>query len=193
MFIQNPFVVAVAFALITSPAVNEEDDYTCLKDIPHICNAMRIVSTELEILDTREYYYMFARKDELWSDFNSIRERFKCHKDSPRLMYAELIPFDRDAIQEFLNFNREYRNYLEMQQSFLSENHPKRRWYDDAIAETKQLYDLWDAMRDAKTTYYYVTLRRRGLQQAKNMMGPEMFYSGETPPFVPIWRFQVLK
>ena len=44
-------------------------------------------------------------------------------------------------------------------------------------------------VRDARSEYYYVTVRRQALVLLRHLAGNHAFYSGQLPPHVPIWRF----
>ena len=59
-----------------------------------------------------------------------------------------------------------------------------------AVAETDRLYRVWDAVRDARCEFYYVTVRRQALKRLKEMVGDEAFAEVDLPPHVPGWRFQ---
>jgi hypothetical protein len=56
------------------------------------------------------------------------------------------------------------------------------------VAETDWLYRIYDALRDARCEYFYVTYRRQALAQLRDLVGMEAYYSGQLPPHVPLWR-----
>jgi hypothetical protein len=94
---------------------------------------------------------------------------------------------DRAAINDMLAFNRSYRQHMDACQPVnLS------RWWEfrAVLQETDQLYQIWDTARDARCDYYYVTVRRQALKKLRELVGAEVYYSGEMPPYVPLWRFQ---
>ena len=39
-----------------------------------------------------------------------------------------------------------------------------------AMKETDRLYHVWDAVRDSRCDYYYVTVRRQALKKLKEAM-----------------------
>jgi hypothetical protein len=47
-------------------------------------------------------------------------------------------------------------------------------------------------LRDARCDYYYVAYRRQALQQLREAIGPQAFYSGRMPPHVPLWRIAIV-
>ncbi len=60
------------------------------------------------------------------------------------------------------------------------------------LDETKRLYRVWDAVRDSKCEFYYVTVRRQALRKLRDLVGPEAYEAGDLPPHVPVWRFQAM-
>ena len=48
---------------------------------------------------------------------------------------------------------------------------------------------MWDAVRDARCEFYYVTVRRQSLQKLRDLIGKEAYAAGELPDYVPTWRF----
>jgi hypothetical protein len=62
-----------------------------------------------------------------------------------------------------------------------------------AINETQQLYHVWDAVRDARCEFYYVTVRRQALLKLRGLIGENDYYEAKLPPYVPIWRFTEIK
>ena len=84
-----------------------------------------------------------------------------------------------------LSFNRAYHHTLAVQKEALG----SRDGVDDALAEADQLYRVWDAVRDAKSEFYYVSVRREALARLRQAIGPEDYARGVLPPHVPVWRF----
>jgi hypothetical protein len=58
------------------------------------------------------------------------------------------------------------------------------------LLETDRLYQVWDAVRDARCDYYYVNVRRQALERLRELVGDEAYYSGDLPPCVPLWHFR---
>ena len=52
---------------------------------------------------------------------------------------------------------------------------------------------MWDAVRDARCEFYYVTVRRQALKKLRDLVGEEAYLAGTLPPNVPTWRFNELK
>jgi hypothetical protein len=93
----------------------------------------------------------------------------------------------RQVISEMLAFNRAYREHLEKCQ--VAGCSPTGD-YQEALREADRLYHLWDAIRDSRCEYYYITVRRQALKKVRDLIGDDAFYNGNFPPHVPVWRFQ---
>ena len=59
----------------------------------------------------------------------------------------------------------------------------------EALAETDRLYKVWDAVRDARCDFYYVTVRRQALKRLREALGDAAYAATDLPPHVPAWRF----
>lgn len=147
------------------------------------------VSLEWEILDPRETRYILTRPDDLASDLRMLQRRYQELADAPPLADAERFP-DRAVVNELLVFNRAYRSYIEMRQPTELAHGADLRAVQ---REVDYLYQVWDAVRDARCEYYYVTVRRNALKRLRDLLGVDDYYRGELPPHVPIWRFRELK
>ena len=51
-----------------------------------------------------------------------------------------------------------------------------------ALKETDWLYQVWDAVRDARCEYYYVTVRRQSLKRLQTMLGADAYSAADLPP-----------
>jgi hypothetical protein len=146
---------------------------------------MQLLAVEWEILDPREVRYVLSKPEDFSSDLNLLRRRYADLSDAPPAQDCCRFP-ERTAINEFLAFNRAYRQQLDMRQP----GEPAR-WWDlrTALQEADHLYQIWDTVRDARCEYYYVTVRRQALKRLRELLGEEAYYSGRLPPYVPLWRF----
>ncbi|SRR5579885_948838 len=147
------------------------------------------VAVSLEIMDPRERRYMFARPEDFAADVKTIRRRYKELIDAPPECDSMRFP-ERDLINELLAFNRAYRLHLVAAQALYPPSHPQSDWYRQTIAETDQLYAVWDAARDARCGFYYITVRRQALKKLRDLVGAHSYYCGCLPPHVPVWRFR---
>ena len=94
---------------------------------------------------------------------------------------------ERSIISEMLEFNRALRKNIDSRQHLDTD---RGAAYRAALQETDKLYQVWDAVRDARCEFYYVNVRRQALKKVRDMIGAEAYYSGNLPPYIPPWRFQ---
>jgi hypothetical protein len=144
------------------------------------------VALAWELLDPREVRYVGVRPEDFRSDVNLLRRRHADLKDAPSAFDSQRFP-ERTVVNDFLAFNRAYRQHMDIQQTM----YPSRFWwYRTVIQETDHLYQIWDTVRDARCEYYYVTVRRQALKRLRDTLGEKQYYEGALPPYVPLWRFQ---
>lgn len=82
-----------------------------------------------------------------------------------------------DEVQAALQLNASHRAWLYDKRKL----YPSQEWITEQIKEADCLYKAWDGLRDAKTHYYTNHLKRQGLQQVLNVVGPDMFLQGKMP------------
>lgn len=146
------------------------------------------LALDWEILDSRETRFVLVKPEELDSDLAMLRRRCQELRNAPGLEDAQRFP-DRAMVNELLVFNRAYRKWLEERQTVDSVHADDLRRVQ---RETDQLYQVWDAVRDARCEYYYVTVRRQALKRLRELLSDENYAQGKLPPHVPLWRFQDL-
>jgi hypothetical protein len=61
--------------------------------------------------------------------------------------------------------------------------------YDLVIGETNWLYQAWDKLDDAQLMTTEEN-RWQALEELRQLIGNEAFFTGTMPPPVPIWRFR---
>jgi hypothetical protein len=175
----------VALALLTSPP-----DSLDPPDTPELSAALRpalqALAIQFEILDPREVRYVLTRPEDFVSDVRLLRRRYQDLIDAPPLCDCQRFP-DRATINDLLAFNRAYRQRVDSRQAM-----ELVHWWElrEAVQEADRLYQVWDTLRDARCDYYYITVRRQALKRLRELIGEEAYYSGNLPPYVPIWRFQ---
>jgi hypothetical protein len=138
-----------------------------------------------EILDRREERFTLVKEDSMRADLAMLQSRFQEFLNAPFLEECRRFP-ERSLVCDFLAFNRAYRTDL-CSRMLIDPVHAED--LRNAILETDQLYRVWDAVRDSRCEYYYITVRRQALNLLREVIGNEAFYSGQLPPHVPIWRF----
>lgn len=177
----------LALALLTTPP--QSDPAAAAPELYlQLRPKLQEVSVQLEILDPRESRYILARPEDFQSDLNLLRRRYRELADAPPVSDSLRFP-DREAINEMLSFNRAFRQYVDIRQSV-----ELSHWWEHqaTLQETEQLYQIWDTVRDSRCEYYYVTVRRQALKRLRESLGEQAYYSGQLPPYVPVWRFQVM-
>lgn len=142
-----------------------------------------ILAIDAELLDPRERAFLLTQ--DAMGDMALLQSRRADLRNAPLMGEGQRFP-DRKLINAFLEVNRRYRNDMNARLTIDVINADDIRM---AIAETDQLYQAWDTVRDANCDYYYVTVRRQALALLRELIGPEAFYSGRLPPHVPIWHF----
>jgi hypothetical protein len=179
--------LVLAALLLTTPAGTPE---SCppAEQFPALRDSILKVAIEWEILDPRETRYMLTKPEDFCCDLNVLRRRYHELKDAPKVGEAYRFP-DRKHVNELVRFNRAYRKHLETRQQF---EFDRTGLFMEAIQETDQLYQVWDAVRDSRCDFYYIMVRRQALQRLKEMLGNEAYQMAELPPHVPVWRFNDL-
>jgi len=175
----------IAATLLSAPPGTPEPKVTA-EDWPPLQTALHSTAIEWEILDKREVRYVFARLYDLENDLNLIRRRNQELSNAPRVGDSQRFP-DRATVNDLLTFNRSYRRHLDSRQVI----EPDRSYdFQTVVRETDRLYQIWDAVRDARCDFYYITVRRQALKRLRELLGNEAYYGAQLPPHVPIWHFQ---
>jgi len=181
----NALSCLVAATLLTTPP-DVPEPAPAADDWPAVQESLQKLAVEWEILDPRETRYVLARPEDFENDLNLLRRRYQNLKSAPKLNDCTRFP-DRGTVNELLAFNRTYRRHLDARQPLEQDRCDGLR---AALQETDWLYQVWDAVRDARCEYYYVTVRRQALKRLQTMLGQDAYAAGQLPPFVPLWRFQ---
>lgn len=172
---------AIAVALLTSPPAEGAD----LSPYVRLRPVMQKIALEWEVLDPREVTFLLARNKDFSDDVCVIQQRWQEFKDAPFIDEVLRFP-DRTVVNDFLTFNRSYRSDLKNASEIVGGH--ARWWYEAAIQETDILYRVWEKVHDARNKSCYITVRRQALKNFRELVGAECFYSGQLPPYIPIWR-----
>ena len=151
-----------------------------------IAAPLRKFCLENELLDPRETRYILSRPEDFAADLLLLGRRYRDLFDAPPAGDAARLP-GRGTLAEALAFNRHYREHLA---AVVAVDLARGEELQEAIRETDRLYRLYDAMRDARTEYYYIPVRRAALKTIRDTIGPDAYYTGNLPPYAPIWLFQ---
>lgn len=175
---------AIAYFLLTTPPGALEPAPDAVR-WPIVQSAVQQLAIDWELLDPRETRYILAKPDEFGVDINLLRRRFQELKDVPLLADSQRLP-DRNTANELIHFNRAFRKTLESRRAI--ETDRSDEWLE-IIGETDKLYQVWDAVRDARCEFYYVTVRRQAMRKLKDQLGDDAWEKAILPPGVPTWRF----
>lgn len=142
------------------------------------------LALEAQILDPRENLDYLRSPADVRSDLLALQTRFREVAFAPLAEESLRFP-DRDTVLDFLAYNRAYRHDVQARQAL--EPH-RAADLAAALTEADQLHSIWCAVADARWGALYVTARRQAMQTLLDRVGPEAFYSGQLPTYVPIWR-----
>lgn len=180
----DPTLLLLLLLLPTSPA--DADAPLNWKCATGLRPSLQILFLNLELLDPRESNYFLAIDKDFPSDMACLSRRFTELSNTPYLTDSSRFP-TYSAIEESLQFNRDYRDHLLACQSLDS---PLNSWkYDKPLADAEALYHIWDLARDATYPFYYLSIRRRALGELRDLLGPDAFNAGALPPHIPLHHF----
>ena len=178
----------MAAVLLTSPA-----------DVPlpaevatwaQVCwTPLLALALDAQLFDARENLDYLRTTQDAVADLRALQVRFRDFAFAPLVQECERFP-NRKAVQEFLAYNRWYRQDTRAR---LELDANQAVHLSAALAEADQLYDLWCVVADTSWSALYVTARRQALQKLLDRVGPEAFYSGQLPPYVPVWRIPIAR
>ncbi len=180
----TPCDLVLATALLTAPLGTIESRPTA-EHWPRAQAAIHEIAVTWELLDPREVRYVMSRPEDFETDLELLRRRHLELHDAPKIADAGRLP-DRQTVNELLRFNREYRKHLEARLAWeVDRSHILRQ----ALCETDRGYRIWDAIRDARCEFYYITIRRQALKKLRDLIGNDAYDTCDLPPSVPEWRF----
>ncbi len=165
----------VAAMLLTAPQEAPQSSAWAMVCRPNVL----ALAAAAEVLDSREKGFVMGQ--DLLGDLTILQGRYAEFSRAPLLQEAEMFP-DRKLINEMLALNRHCRNQL-MERRKIDLVHS-----EEIILLIQQLdsrYQVWDAIRDSRCDYYYVTVRRQSLALLKDLIGAESFYMGRMPSVLP--------
>jgi hypothetical protein len=175
---------ALAFMLLTTPPGVTETPPDGAQWLS-LQQSVQELAIKWEILDPRETKYILAKPEEYAIDINLLRRRYQDLKDVPRLSDADRLP-DRSTAHELIQHNRAFRKTIDIRRAL--ETDRADEWMI-VLQDTDHLYQVWDAVRDAKCDFYYVTVRRHALRKLKESLGDEHYSMAALPPGLPTWHF----
>jgi len=125
---------------------------------------------------------------------SKITRRFESTKASLSRTFGRAVVNDcmrfppRETVNEILSFNRAYRRHLGVRQPVelaVLVGLPR------GLRETDHLFRFgYRSGRSVRLLLRYSSAP--GLKKLRETVGEEAYYSGQLPPYVPLWRFQSL-
>jgi hypothetical protein len=180
-----PCEYMLAVVLLTGPPSVADPDHL-QATIAALRQPLQSIAVQWEILDPREIRYILASPGDFVSDLGLLRRRHRDLAHAPVLRDCQRFP-DRSTINGLLALNRAYRRELDRRQ--IHDPHEAQE-IELAICDADLLYQAWDCLRDARSDFYYVTVRRQAFKRFKELIGEGAYYKGTLPPCVPLWRFR---
>jgi hypothetical protein len=156
---------------------------------PAIQAALQQTALDWEILDPRETRYVMAKIEDFQDDLDFLRKRLYELAEAPRIVDANRLP-DRRLVNDYIQFNRAYRAHLETRLIWEAD---RACLITEAIRETDRMFKQWEAIREALGDFHYISVRRQALKRLRDSIGPSAYEAGQLPPYVPEWRFVVIK
>jgi hypothetical protein len=178
----NGIEMALAVLLLTAPP--DAVEITNSKALHRlVASALNSLTLQWELLDARETDYL-KNPEDFASDLKLLQGRYGELRSAPKAAEVRYFP-ERELVNDMLTFNRIFHDNI---QSRLNIDAFHKEELQATLAETDHLQHVYEAVRDARCDYYYVTYRRQALAQLRNLVGFENFYNGQLPPHVPMWR-----
>src|SRR5262245_60203519 len=107
----SPSDLILAAALLSAP-VGTPERTPSEANWPTVRDAIHKIAIQWEVMDERETRYVLATRDDFQEDLNLLRKRHAELADAPKLVDCWRLP-TREAINDFIKFNRAYRKNLE--------------------------------------------------------------------------------
>ena len=146
---------------------------------------LRGLALHWQILDARELGRLLNDAKDFPQDLKVLQERMQRLYCAPLLEErGRFVPLK--LVEQLTAHNRAYRKELEDRLALDTLHAEELR---AAIAETEELFRIWDTLRDALTEHYYIDYQRQALDRLRQQIGLAAFYRGDMPPALPIWRF----
>ena len=172
------FDIVFAAFLLSGPI--QQEPIPSEESWPVIKQVIQELAINWEILDKRETTYILDKREEFSNDVNLLRRRVLEFENVPHLADFNRFP-PRPDINDLIRLNRTHRAELEKRRVL---EFDLRGRLTEAIRETDTLYQVWDAARDSRCEFYYVTVRRQALAKLRDYLGDDAYYRGQMPPAI---------
>jgi hypothetical protein len=175
-----PLDHVLALAVLIAPAWGDEP--FCAPEHACVWRTVQQIALSLELLDPREARYVLSRHGDFDVDVLLVRRRAAELRDAPPVADAWRFP-PPEMTCRHLSHNRTFHRNLSLRRDALG----AQPGFDEALAEAERLYKIHDAVRDACSEFYYVSVRRQALAQVRQLIGEDAYHKGQLPPPTPWW------
>jgi len=129
--------------------------------------------------------------DKSYTSLNTFINEYQQAKNDnfPQLSCAYQFGYtNRVTTKDILIFNQNYQSYCRFRLEH--SNYNDLNYFGNALAEAKEIHNIYDALDDALNDDFSLFRRRKALFVLRKNLGDENFYKGILPPIVPIWRYE---
>lgn len=137
------------------------------------------LALDAEVLDPRERGFVMSQ--DVLGDLAMLQGRWTAFETAPNLWEVERFP-DAAHVRRALELNRARRLHLSERRK-IDLIHAGE--LEAEIRRVDQLYQVFDAVRDARADYFYTTVRRDALRLLRELIGERAFAEGRLPLPVP--------
>jgi hypothetical protein len=175
--------------LLASVLLSASPDATPLSDAhkwqAELAPELRVIALQWQLLDPKEAKSTLASAETFWAELHALQMWNQTLLNAPWVEECGRFP-QKKTVGELILANRNYKSEI-TDRLVLAPIHKEE--LESVIAETEQLFKIWDALRDAHSEHYGITYRRQALHTLRDLIGAEAFYRGQLPPALPVWRF----
>jgi hypothetical protein len=173
-----PLDHVLALALLLAPA----DCESSFSAPEHAClwRTAQQTALSLELLDPRELPYVLSRPGDYEADLRLVRRRRADLRGAPPLADAWRFPPPEFASAHLAHNRAVHRAFAARREAMGA-----LPGYDEALAEAERLYQVWDAVRDCRSEWYYVIVRRQALARLYELLGADDYHKARLPPPAP--------
>lgn len=148
---------------------------------PEAWQALKNISLDMEVVGPHERWVSDFR-----SEMRYVRSHVRGLCEAPTINDCAGLP-SADTAAECCRFSEQYQAHLQTQQLMMPH---KSEEISQALDEARRLHRVWCTVRRAGNSEESWVSRRRALEQLRETLGTEAYYTGKLPPCVPVWRFR---
>jgi hypothetical protein len=172
----------LATTLLSAPADSTSD---IVQWQAELAADLRYVAVKWEILDHRDAAHALRDPETFRTELATLQDWNQKLLRAPWLGECSRFP-DMQTVNDTILANRIFHGEVTDRMDL---NRYHRDELRNILKETDDLFEVWDALRDALSEHYGVTYRRQALERLRELLGDDAFYRGQLPPGLPTWRF----